>query len=155
VRVAWLNALGIVLKTEWAPTEGQIKVGSGSYNRFFYNTQPLVNPNTILYTNTVNANVPLNFAGRYNWDGWSDLYTSSSGRNVVALINGDTPPTTVPLYQQPTIEDFIKPYLDSAGKIKIGPKDVIYLFELTHTNPNDGGFDLQDLAVLVTFTPVP
>jgi hypothetical protein len=58
------------------------------------------------------------------------------------------------LYQQPTVEDFIKPYLDSNGKIKIGPMDVIYLMELTHTNKYDAGFDLQDLCLLVTFRKV-
>ena len=61
------------------------------------------------------------------------------------------PPTSSPLYQQPTIEDFIRQYLDGEGRIKIGPRDVIYLMELTHTNKQEGGFDLQDLALLVTF----
>ncbi|MEZ5434456.1 MAG: hypothetical protein R3F31_25480 [Verrucomicrobiales bacterium] len=63
----------------------------------------------------------------------------------------DTPPTTTPLYQQPTLESFLRPYLDDNGNIKIGPMDVIYLMELTHTDRNNGGFDLQDLVILVTF----
>ncbi|MBX3740280.1 MAG: hypothetical protein KF712_04770 [Akkermansiaceae bacterium] len=151
VKVVWLNAWGIVTKWEWAPTQASVSINNSSYSEIFYNTQDKVKPGTVVYNQKVNANQPINFAGRYNFNGWSNQFTSTSGQNVIALVNGDTPPTTTPLYQQPTIEDFIKPYLDGQGRIKIGPKDVIYLMELTHTNKNDGGFDLQDLALLVTF----
>lgn len=155
VKVVWLNSWGIVTKWEWAPTEAQVSVNNSSYSRIFYNIQSLVNPNTVVYTRTVSSGQPVNFAGRYYWDNsWSTTYRSNSGQNVIALVNGDTPPTTTPLYQQPTIEDFIKPYLDGQGRIKIGPKDVLYLMELTHTNKNDGGFDLQDLVLLATFEEV-
>lgn len=152
VKVVWVNSWGVVTKWEWAPTQAQISVNNEAYSSIFYNTQDKVNPNTIVKKRTVYPNQPINFGGRYNYDGWSYFYKSTNpSGNVVALVNGDTPPTTTPMYQQPTIEDFIKPYLDNRGCIKIGPKDVIYLMELTHTNKNDGGFDLQDLALLVTF----
>ena len=156
VKVVWLNAWGTVTKWEWAPAEAQVSINNSSYSRIFYDTHDDVKPAKVIYTKTVPANQPINFAGRYYFSSdWSTLFksTSASG-NVVALVNGDTPPTTTPLYQQPTIESFIKPYLDGQGRIKIGPRDVIYLMELTHTNKNDGGFDLQDLAVLVTFQPI-
>ena len=157
VKTVWLNSWGVVTRWEWTPTECQLKLGNGSYSRIFYNTQNNVNPNSIVYSNSgINIGTNINFAGRYNLSGnWSTLFTSTSGgANVVALANGDTPPTTTPMYQQPTVEDFIKPYLDSNGKIKIGPMDVIYLMELTHTNKYDAGFDLQDLCLLVTFRKV-
>ena len=155
VKVVWLNTWGVVTKWEWAPTEAQVSIANGNYSRIFY-TQNLVNPSTVVYSKRVNAGQAINFAGRYYFDlSWSTLFKSTTaGGNVVALVNGDLPPTTTPLYQQPTIEDFIKPYLDGQGRIKIGPKDVIYLMELTHTNKNDGGFDLQDLAILATFKEV-
>jgi hypothetical protein len=152
VKVVWVNSWGVVTKWEWAPTQAQISINNSAYSQIFYNTQNKVNPNTIVKKCTVYPAQPINFGGRYNYDGWSTFQKSTNPNgNVVALVNGDTPPTTTPMYQQPTIEDFIKPYLDGMGKIKIGPKDVIYLMELTHTNKNDGGFDLQDLALLVTF----
>ncbi len=154
VKRVWLNNYGQVTSWEWVPTEAQMKYGSGSYSRIFYNTQNNVNPNTIVKTQAVTTNTSINFAGRYYVDSsWSTLFTSTNTNgNVVALKNGDTPPTTTPLYQQPTIESFILPYLDSEGDIKLGPRDIIYLMELTHTDKNNGGFDLQDLALLVTFT---
>jgi hypothetical protein len=152
VKVVWRNIFGQITRSEWAPTEAQISIGNNSYSRIFYNTQDKVNPSTSVYTGTIQPGNAINFAGRYYFDGWSSLFRSTgSNGNVVALINGDTPPTSTPLYQQPTITDFIRPYLDGQGNIKIGPKDVIYLMELTHTNRYEGGYDLQDLALLVTF----
>lgn len=153
VKRVWLNSRGQVTDWEWVPTEALMKYNSGSYSRIFYNTQNNVNPNTVVKQQTVYNNNTINFGGRYYVDGsWSNMFTSQNSQyNVVALKNGDTPPTTTPMYQQPTIESFILPYLDPQGNIKLGPRDVIYLMELTHTDRNHGGFDLQDLALLVTF----
>jgi hypothetical protein len=151
VKVVWLNSWGNITKWEWAQAQASVSVNNSGYSEIFSSTQDKVKPGSVIYSRKVNANQPINFAGRYYFNGWSTRFASSSGQNVVALANGDTPPTTTPLYQQPTIEDFIKPYLDGQGRVKIGPKDVIYLMELTHTDKNDGGFDLQDLALLVTF----
>ncbi|HRQ87197.1 MAG TPA: hypothetical protein PLA50_00240 [Bacteroidia bacterium] len=153
VKRVWLNSRGQITSWEWVPTEALLKYNSGSYTRIFYNTQDKVNPNTVVKTMTVAKNSSINFAGRYYVDGtWSTMYNSASGQQVYALKDGDTPPTTTPLYQQPTIESFLLPYLDDQGKIDLGPRDVIYLMELTHTNRNDDGYDLQDLALLVTFS---
>lgn len=139
--------------TTYAPTEALFSYNGSSYSRIWYNTQPNVNPNTIVKTQTVDANKNIRFGGRYYWqNSWSSMYTSTStSGNVRALISGDTPPTTYPLYQQPTLESFLAPYLDEQGKIKVGPKDVIILFELTHTDTDDLGYDLQDLVLLCTF----
>ncbi|MFD0894835.1 hypothetical protein KBB96_04540 [Luteolibacter ambystomatis] len=144
----------VATSTAYFPVEAQVKYDTGSWTRVFYDKQTKVNPSTIVYTRQVLKNKQINFAGRYYYNNaWSTLYTTLQGNTgqIVALVNGATPPSTFPDYNQPTIESFLRPYLDSAGKIKIGPMDVIYLFELTHTNTNDSGFDLQDLCVLVTF----
>ena len=37
------------------------------------------------------------------------------------------------------------------GKLALGPLDVIYAAELTHSNSNHYGFDLQDTIILVRF----
>ena len=154
VKRVWINSQGKVTKWEWVPTEGQMNYNGEGYNRIFYNTQDNVNPNTIVSTIAVEQGSTIDFGGRYlQSDGsWSTWYSSTNSQyNVVALKNGDTPPTTTPLYQQPTIESFILPYLDDDGNISLGARDVIYLMELTHTDRNNGGFDLQDLCILVTF----
>lgn len=157
VRLVLLNNLGQVVDSERVPTEALLSYNGESYSRIWYGTQNNVNPNSIVTTREVYNGQPIRFGGRFlNWDeSWSTMFTStSSGGNVRALVNGDIPPTTTPLHQQPTLESFLLPYLDTNGKIRIGPKDVIFLFELTHTDTGDDGFDLMDLALLCTFTEI-
>lgn len=99
----------------------------------------------------VNKNQALNFAGQYYNSSWQTLYTSLSGDNVRTLVSGATPPSNIPDYNAPSLESFLKPYLDASGKVKIGPMDVIVFMELTHTDKTNIGYDLQDLVMLITF----
>ncbi len=154
VKRVYMNNKGKITSWEWVPTEAKMNYNNQGYTQFFYNTHNNVNPNAVLKSIYVAKNSTINFGARYvlSNGAWSTWYSStSSPNNVIALKNGDTPPTTTPMYQQPTIESFILPYLDNNGKISLGARDVIYLMELTHTNQNDSGFDLQDMALLVTF----
>ena len=157
VKAVTTNNSGQVTSWSWVPTEALLSFNGGSYTRVFYNTNNNVNQNTIVATRQLNVGQRIDFGGRYNHnDSWSSMRTSTNSANTVrALKHGDTPPTTTPLYQQPTIESFILPYLDTNGKMKLGPRDVVYLMELTHTDTSHGGFDLQDLVVLCTFRDVP
>lgn len=155
VKRVWTNPQGKITKWEWVPTQAQMNYNSNGYSQIFYNTHDKVIPNSVIHSRLVEANSVIRFGGRYSTSNtaWSTFYSSSNSQyNVVALKDGDTPPTTTPLYQQPTLESFLVPYLDSTtGKIKLGARDIIYLMELTHTDRNHGGFDLQDLVLLVTF----
>lgn len=157
VKAVSTNQSGQVTSWSWVPTECLFSFNGGSYSRIFYNTHDKVNQNTVVATKQVNEGQTINFGGRYYYNGnWSSTRTSTNSSNTVrALKHGDTPPTTVPLYQQPTIESFLLPYLDTNGNLKLGPRDVIYLMELTHTDTSHGGFDLQDLVILCTFRDVP
>ena len=145
---------GRVVDWEWVNTECRMKYGGGNYSRIFYGKQDEVDPDEIVHAQIVTANNSINFGGRYvqsngSWSTWRS--STNSSQNVIALKDGDNPPDVDALYGQQTVEDFLRPYMDNQGNIDIGPKDVIYLIELTHTNMNDGGFDLQDLVILVTF----
>ncbi|MEC5127930.1 hypothetical protein VSU19_14285 [Verrucomicrobiales bacterium BCK34] len=154
VKRTWVNSRGQVVDWEWVETEALVSYNGSSYDRIFFDTHDDVAPNYIVHSQIVDKNSSIDFGSRYvlSSGSWSTLYTSTnSSYNVVALKNGDTPPTTTPMYQQPTIESFILPYLDEDGNIELGPRDIIYLMELTHTDRNDGGFDLQDMALLVSF----
>lgn len=137
----------------FVPTQTQISHNGGSYSQIFYGTNYDVDPNEIVHTIEVEEGETVNFGARYyHNNAWGPWYSSTnSTHNVIALKNGDTPPTTTPMHQAPTIESFIRPYLGDDGRVVLGPRDIIYLFELTHTNQNDQGFDLQDMAVLVSF----
>jgi len=154
VKRVWLNYWGQVTRWEWVPTEARMSFNNGSYNRIWFDTQDDVEPDQIVHSQVVRQGDRIDFGARYTTSsgGWATFRSSTnSNHNVIALRNGDTPPTTTPLYQQPTIESFILPYLDDNGNISIGPKDVLYLMELTHTDRYHGGFDLQDMCILVTF----
>lgn len=148
----------------FVPTEALMSYNSTStanYKRLFYGTNNNVNPSTpvstssILSQNRVDANKPLRFGGRYYYNNtWSTLYRSSDGTdNVRTLVNGDVPPSNIPQYNAPSLESFLRPYLDTTGKVRIGPMDVIVFMELTHSasQKSDPGYDLQDMVLLITF----
>jgi hypothetical protein len=141
----------------FVPTEAQMSVAGGGYQRIFYGTNHDVDSSRTLASGTVQTGQALRFGGRYYHNrGWSQLYSSSgSTLNVRTLVNGQTPPTTYPLHTAPSLESFIKPYLDASGKVMIGPMDVIVFMELTHTDSQstNHGYDLQDMVLLVTFKP--
>jgi hypothetical protein len=136
-------------------TMGQIRYnGASSWSPIFdgKNTDTIVQQQGIIKTFSVTANQPMNFAGNYYYNNtWSTLYSSLSGEHVRTLVNGNTPPSNIPDYNAPSLESFIKPYLDASGKVRIGPMDVIIFMELTHTNKADIGYDVQDLVLLITF----
>lgn len=139
----------------FVPTRASLSYNGGSYREIFYGTNNQVNPSRVVSTMQVDANRPLRFGGRYYYNGqWGTEYTSSSGGdNVRTLVNGDVPPSNVPQYNAPSLESFLRPYLDPTGRVKIGPMDVIVFMELTHASnqKSDPGYDLQDLVLLVTF----
>lgn len=139
----------------YVPTEAQVRYDTGSYTRIFYGTNTAVNPNTIVWTRQTLNGKRVRFGGRYYFNNsWSTLYTSDSGtQNVRTLVSGQTPPAVLPAYNAPSLESFLRPYLNSSGKVQIGPMDVIVFMELTHTDSQntDPGYDLQDMVILVTF----
>ncbi len=139
----------------FVPTEALFSYDGGSYQRIFYGTNNDVVPSRVVKSGVVGKGKSLRFGGRYFWsNSWSATHTSQSGtKNVRTLVNGQTPPTTYPLHTAPSLENFIKPYLDSGGRVKIGPMDVIVFMELTHTDAqmDNQGYDLQDMVLLVTF----
>ena len=89
---------------------------------------------------------------RSNKGYWGDTYESwGSTPNVVLLKNGDDAPQLSPTYEiQKDVKEHLAPYMDSdTGKMVLGPRDVVYLFDFN--NRNSSGFDLQDFCVLITF----
>ncbi len=150
----------------FVPTEASMSIDSTSnFKRIFYGINPDVqsgNPipissifGTTYANNLIQSGKSIRFGGRYFVNNaWSNYYKSSDGTdNIRFLVNGDTPPSNVPLYNAPSLESFLRPYLDTTGKVKIGPMDVIVFMELTHTaaQKSNGGYDLQDMVLLVTF----
>ena len=136
------------------PTEARVSLNGGTYNQVFYGTMANVNPSKALYVKKVFPNQTLNFGGSYVVNNaWSPFYTTKSANfQVVSLVAGQTPPTTFPLHLSSKLHPYLKPYLDSTGKVTIGPLSVLVLMELAKTTRSSSVFDLQDQVLLVTFS---
>ncbi len=142
----------------WKNSQLDIRVGGLAYQNIFTGQQPDIKPNSSVFTYTLKPNDSINLRSRNNnttttnWNPWRDTGPGAANpENVVVLANGDTPPSNVPAQDQSSIKDFLRPYL-KGGKVSIGPRDLIYLFELGHNLPNSyGGGDMQDMVVLITF----
>ena len=135
-------------------TEARVSLNGGGYQQLFYGTQTDVDPSAQLYIKKLGANDTIDFGGRFVDGGtWSPFYTTNSSNfQVVALVDGQTPPTSFPLSQSTSLNNFLQPYLDATGKVNIGPMSVLILMELGQTNSSTSSFDLQDQVLLVTFS---
>lgn len=135
------------------PLEGSWSKNGGAWTRFFYGTGPSVVSTKVLIDTTVAKNDKINFGGR-GWSGssWFPFHdTSKTDKYVIVLKNGDSAPSYAPAYNQTSTKGFLAPFIDSTGKIKIGPRDLIILWEASTAAPGTTYFDMQDLVVLVTF----
>jgi hypothetical protein len=147
-------------KWDFVPAEALISRNGSSYERVFYGTNKDVKTDEIVWQRCeIAANETIRFAGRYRWDGsWGNLYHSTGGtQNVRTLVHGQVPPAVLPAKNVPSLEEFIKPYLDSEGRVNIGPMDVIVFMELTHSDSqmSNSGYDLQDMVMLCNVKPKP
>lgn len=135
-------------------TDARLSLNGANYIQLFYGTQEDVDPAHQLYIKKLKANDTIDFAGRFVLNGaWSPLYTTKNANfQIVSLVNGQTPPTSFSLYQSSRLANYLRPYLDSAGKVNIGPLSVLVLMELGQTNHSSPCFDCQDQVLLVTFS---
>lgn len=109
---------------------------------------------TIQFRSKVNDIVTKSKKGKTSTTSYPYYYNNSS--NVTILVDGsDVPGIEAGHSDQASVADFLAPYISSeTGKITLGPKDVIYAAELTHSDSSSSGFDMQDTLILVRFTDV-
>ena len=136
-----------------APVDVRMKMNAGNYYQLFYGTQQNIDPSRFLYVKNLNAATHIAFGGNYQRNGvMSPFYTGlSANRQVVALVHGDRPPTNIPLYQLSNLQSAIKPYLDTTGKVSLGPLCVLIMMELGMNDYTSFAFDYQDVVLLVWF----
>jgi hypothetical protein len=134
------------------PVEARISFNGGAYQQLFYGTQSDIDPAHTAYFKKLVKGDTLDFGGRYLLNGaWTPFYTTrSSNLQVVALVNGQMPPTHYLLYRQAFVASYLKPYLDASGRVRIGPLSVLILRELDNSDHSSGCFDYQDMILLVT-----
>lgn len=139
----------------YKPVQVEVRVAGGTWTRIFSNIHSNVNPSTVIYTRVVNANqkVEFRFRGSQN-TGYSDWLNYRYGPDlmVAMMVHGDNPPSYAPYLSPNGVGSYITPYMANNGTMNLGPRDLIYLCELTNTSTSAAGFDLQDLVMLVTCT---
>ena len=138
------------------PCEASWSKNGSAYTRFFYGTGPSVIPTNVLIDTTLNIGDKVTFSGR-GWSGsaWFPSHATNTGdQYAVVLKNGDSAPSYAPAYNQASAKSFLAPYIDGSGKIKIGPNDLIVLWECSTAAPGTTYFDMQDIVLLVTFEEI-
>jgi hypothetical protein len=140
-------------------TNAAISINGGDYTSMWWERGDLANPSEIVFDEVLPAYRTLKFGGQHSGlpsagntlGPWFD--SDSPTQNIRALVNGDTPPSTMPAYGTDSLHAYLRPYLDPNGKVAIGPMEVLIIMELTHTDEADPRYDMQDQALLVTFLP--
>lgn len=129
-----------------------LNFSSVGWKHIFEGVGSRVNTSKVYIDRIIEKDEKIEFKARYYWRSWQPYYYNH-GDNVKALVNGDTPPSKTGGYEQSSLNDYLKPYVKD-GKLNIGPYDVIYAAELTHSDPSKSGFDMQDTIILLRFTEV-
>ncbi len=135
------------------PSSTYLNFSSFGWLHLFTGAGYQVNPRVNYIDRIVPEGERIRFSSRVQLRGYS--YFSNESNNVVVLKNGDLPPGNAAGFadHQTSVADYLGPYIKN-GRLALGPLDIIYAAELTHTDPSNRGFDIQDTIVLVRFTPV-
>lgn len=135
-------------------TDARVSLNGGSYEQIFYGIQEDVDPAQKLFVKKVFANQTVDFGGRFvKYNAWTPFFTTrSANMQVVALVNGEEVPTAFPINLQNRMKSYLKPYIDSSGRVNIGPLQVLILMELGSVDRSTSCFDYQDQALLVTLS---
>lgn len=131
------------------PAKNLIKFGNSSWQHLFTGKGNSVDPDRVLVNRIVEVGESIEFAAKVNVSNYQYYYNQDA--NITVLKNGDTPPQVAAGYDSQTdVATYLRPYIKN-GKIALGPMDVLYVSELTHSKPGSNGYDMQDSIVLVQF----
>lgn len=134
------------------PAKAYMKFGSSKWDLIFSGAGSSVRPDKVIIDRIVQPGERLQYAAKVNWKGYGYYYNNSA--NIKVLKNGDTPPNVAAGYShQTSVASYLRPYVKD-GKIALGPMDVIYVSELTHSDSGHYGYDQQDSITLVRFEKI-
>ena len=135
------------------PVEAYWSRNGSDYSKFFDGTSDDVRSSRVLISQTVRENDTVDFGARgWTGSGWYPFYhTKQNSNHVTVLSKGSTAPSYAPAYDQDSVTSFLRPYISASGKIDIGDRDLIILWESSNASPGHSVFDMQDLMVLVSF----
>ena len=156
-----VRVLGVAHQSGFTPipVEGSWTKNSSPWSNFFRGAARTVVPTNVLVESTVKRGDRIKFRARGGTNAIGTLWynyheTNNSDPYVAVLKNGDRPPTFAPNFAKGRRESFLTPYIDTTGRIKIGPDELIILWECSQESPDTPFFDMQDLVVLVSFEAI-
>lgn len=141
--------------SESLPVALWIRVGgSGApWSLLFYGAPSTVDPSSFLYSNTIHEGTVVDFAARAKLanGAWLPVqWTLRESPNVAALLQGDPMPEEFTPIVNGTTESYFTQFVSDNDSIIVGPREIVYLFELGSSTPGTQGFDMQDLVVVVS-----
>ncbi|MBK1830551.1 hypothetical protein JIN77_07425 [Verrucomicrobiaceae bacterium R5-34] len=150
-----VSVVGVGLTDQYGkeyPAKSYINFSSVGWKHIFTGKGSQVDPFNHYIDRVVDEGEVIRFAAKVDENGYDYFYNESS--NIRVLKNGDNPPGVSAGYtSQSSIADYLEPYIQN-GKLSLGPMDLIYAAELTHTDTSHTGYDMQDAVILVRFTRV-
>ena len=169
-----VRVLGVDFKsgTLNLPARLEMRLNGGSWSQRYLGAARDVKPKTPVYTGVVNANTRVDFRfmgasdksksnprtttlADWQWN-YPAVTTTTTSLNKSALRDGQATPAQAPAFSQGSIAGFLSTVITPGGQAaQIGPRDVLYLTELSTASPNTSSFDMQDMVLLVNFTEVP
>jgi hypothetical protein len=134
----------------WVRTHGE----GNAWNLIFNGDAYDVDPSKVLFKQWLDPGTAIDIAARGQSDSGSwypVVWTIEDSIKVAHLANGNSVPDSVLTdFASGDLESFTTAILsDDAMTAEIGPKDMVYLFELSSNAPEEPCFDLQDVVVNV------
>ena len=123
------------------PSKSWLHFSSVGWQHIFTGKGSQVNPFSYYIDRIVEQGEVIRFASKLDMNGYNYYYNESS--NVKVLLNGDLPPGNAAGYShQTSVADYLGPYVQD-GKLALGPMDIIYAAELTHSNQSHWSYMFQ------------
>jgi hypothetical protein len=156
------------------PVCGWVKtsVGTTTWTQIFLGNCNTYNPQTVVWSKVLAANERIDFKFQGSLDNtyvlsnpstigsWQQpIDTTASSKypwNRAVYVDGETTPNYNAAFDQGDVHAHLKAYFyPGTTKLKLAPRDFIYLTELSNFAKGDKSTDMQDLVLLVTFEELP
>ena len=136
----------------WVRIHGE----GNAWNLIFFGDAYAVNPSEVLFKQWLDPGSEIDIAtrGQTESGAWYPVvWTVEDSIKVAHLTNGASVPDSVLTdFASGEVESFTTAILSDDGMTaEVGPKDMVYLFELSSNEPDEPCFDLQDVVVSVKF----
>ena len=146
--------IGTAVWNHKTSTQTQVKIGNSNWKDVYVGNGIGLDSGVVRATGILEKGQTIQLKAMANDALFTHVgWVSSDSQNSIISIDGDVPKSSNGWGGDSSMEDYMQPYLAN-GKLKLGPKDLMVSFELTHdqTQTEDKGYDSNDSIVLLRFT---